>query len=67
MVAFLLQRLFKRSNIDEIDRQNINFENTMEPTYQKWANRLGWEILFFDNSDFTPEEAHQKLSELLLK
>lgn len=62
-----LQRLFKRSNIDEIDRQNINFENTMEPTYRKWASRLGWEVLFFDNSDFTPEEAHQKLSELLSK
>jgi thymidylate kinase len=61
------RRLFGRTNLDEIDRQNIAFEETMEPTYEKWANLLGWDITYFDNSKFTPEEAYKNLLTIISK
>jgi len=60
------ERLSKRVYFDEIDKQNLAFEETMEPKYQKWADRLGWNVLFFDNSGLTPKEAYQKLSRQIL-
>jgi len=61
------KRLLQRFNINETDKQNMAFEDTMEPAYEKWADRLGWRISFFDNSNITQEEAFNGLSDLILR
>lgn len=61
------RRLIGRFNINETDRQNMAFEKAMEPAYEKWADRLGWRITFFDNTKLTKNEAFEQLSDLIIR
>ncbi|MPN30816.1 hypothetical protein SDC9_178287 [bioreactor metagenome] len=56
-----------RGYCDKIDQQNMAFEDTMEPTYLKWAERLGWRTEIFDNTNLTIEEAYKKLFDLIVR
>lgn len=61
------KRLVHRLNINETDKQNMAYENSMEPSYKKWAGLLDWNITIFENSQLTPNEAFEQLSDLILR
>lgn len=61
------ERLFKRTNLDKIDLQNLSFAKSMEPAYEKWAQRLGWNLVYFDNSGLTIEQSYLKMWEVIQK
>jgi thymidylate kinase len=54
-------RMMTRDIITPDDLESLNNQDAMEQSYVKWADRLEWNKIIFDNTHFTPDEARDTL------
>lgn len=68
-IAFLIQvdnaerrrRMMSRGIITPDDLDSLNNQESMEQGYVRWADRLRWNTVVFDNTNFTPNQARDAL------
>lgn len=60
------QRMTDRGVITPDDLTSLDNQPAMEQSYIRWANRLRWNSVVFDNTHFTPDEARDILATQIL-